>query len=173
MRAEKVGEIEFGRGALLHADRGAVELQRAVDAEFLAHDESLAVVIVDAGEEHAAGLARHRPGRISDQHVDLAGGEDRRPVLGVDRQIFDLFRIAEDRRGEGAAFVDVEPLVDAMIVGQRKARQARIGPADELAARAHRVERAGRGRARAEHQRDGGEALEDGFHLSPWLREKT
>ena len=36
MRAEEVGEVQLRRRALLHADAGAVELQRAVDAELLA-----------------------------------------------------------------------------------------------------------------------------------------
>ena len=140
--AEKVGEVEFGRRSLLDADRGAVELERRIDPELLAHHEALPVVIIDAGEEHAAGLARQRPGGVADEHVDLARGQDRRPVLGVDRQELDLRRIVEDRRGDRAALVDVEALVDALIVGQAEAGEARIGAADQLAARLDLIERA-------------------------------
>src|SRR5579885_2933136 len=39
--AEIVGEIELGRGTLLHADRSAVELQRRIHLQRLAHHKTL------------------------------------------------------------------------------------------------------------------------------------
>ena len=65
-----------------------------------------------------------------------------RPVLGVDRQEFDLVRIVEDRRGDRPAFVDVEALVHPLIVRQAEAGKPRIGAADQLAARLDLIERA-------------------------------
>src|SRR6185437_8479779 len=100
------------------------------------------VVEIDAREDHDAGLARQRPGGVADQDVDLARSQDRRPVLGVDRQIFDLVRIVEDRRGDRFAFVDVEALVYALAVRQAEAGEPRIGAADQLAARLDLIERA-------------------------------
>ncbi len=41
--AEEVGKIELGGGALLHADRGVVQLHRRIHLQRLAHQEALAV----------------------------------------------------------------------------------------------------------------------------------
>ena len=51
--AEVVREVELGRGARLHADRGAVQFLGALDAALGRHDEALAVVEIDAGDVEA------------------------------------------------------------------------------------------------------------------------
>jgi len=142
----------------------SVVLQRRVDAELLAHHEALTVVIIHAGEEHAAGLARQRPGGVADQHVDLARGEDGRPVLRVDRQVFDLVRVVEDRGGDRAAFVDVEAFVAALIVGLAEAGEAGIGAADQLAAGLDLIERPGGRRAGGRERDSGGEKRHEPAH---------
>ena len=107
--SEVVGEVELGGGALLRADRSAVELQRRVHAQLLADHEALAVIVVDAGEGDAErGVAGHRPGRVADQQVDFARLQRSEAVLGGKRDELDLARIVEDRRGDRAAIVDVE-----------------------------------------------------------------
>ena len=50
---EEVGEVELGRRASLDPNRGAVEFLGALDAEILARDEALTVVIGDADELEA------------------------------------------------------------------------------------------------------------------------
>ena len=65
--------------------------------------------------------------------------------LALIGRIFDLVRVVEDRRRERPALVDVEALVDALVVRQREAGEARIGAADQRAARLDLVERAGLG----------------------------
>ncbi len=86
---EVVGEVELGRGAALHADRGAGELQRGVHAgQLLGVDhEALAVIVGDAGEVQAErGVAVQRPGRVARQNVDFARLQSREAILGAERR---------------------------------------------------------------------------------------
>ena len=162
MGAKEIGGVEFGGGALLNADRRAVELERGIDAELLAHYEALPVIEIDAGEEHAGGFARQRPGGVAHQHVDFARRQDGRAVLGVDRQELDLVGIVEDGGRDRPAFVDVEPLPDALIVGQPKAGETYIGAAIERSARLDLIERAGVGdERRGAEKRRGGEERQE------------
>ena len=75
-----------------------------------------------------------------------------------------LVGIVEDRCRDGAAFVDVEPLVDALSSGSAEAGEAGIGAADELAAPLDGVERARRRRPGQQRQRRRRETFDDRFH---------
>ena len=124
--AEVVGEVELGGGAGLHADRGAVQLLGALHAELLRHHEALAVVVVDAGEVEAErGVARQRPGRVARQDVDLARLQRGEALLRGERHVLDLLGVAEDRRGDGAADVDVEAGPLALAVGDARSPPGR------------------------------------------------
>ena len=139
--AEIIGEIELRGGALLHADRGVVELQRRGDLERLAHHEALAVEERDGREiEPERGVARQRPRRIARQHVDFARLQRGEPILGRQRHEFDLAGIVEDRGGDGAAEIDVEAGPVALRIGQAEAGQRAVGAADEFAAILDRAE---------------------------------
>ena len=140
--AEIVGEIELGRGAGLRADRGAVELERRIDLERLAHHEALAVVIIDRREvEPERGVARRGPGRIAGEHVDLARLQRGEAIRRGERNELDLGRIIEDRRRDGAAELDVEAGPVAFVVRIGEAGQALADSAIERAAILHRLER--------------------------------
>ncbi len=115
---EVVGEVELGVGAGLHADRGAVEIVDRLHAERLLHHDALAVIVVDDGEDEAElGVARHRPGGVAREHVDLARLQRGEALLGVERGVLHLGGVAEDRRGDRLAVVDVEAGPVAVGVG--------------------------------------------------------
>ena len=106
---EVVGEVELGRGALLGADRLAVQLLGRGDAELLADHEALAVEVVDGREVEAElRVARHGRGRVAGQHVHLARLERGEAVLGGERNEAHLGRVVEDGGRDGAAEIDVE-----------------------------------------------------------------
>ena len=143
---EVVGEVLLGRGAGLHADRGAVQFQRRIHLQRLLHHEALAVIIGDAGEVGAErGVARQRPGGVARQHVDFAGLQRREAVLGRQRHELDLGRIVEDGRRDRAADIDVEPGPVALVVGRREARQALADAAGQHAPVLDRLEGLRRG----------------------------
>ena len=114
---------------------------------FLAYHEALAVIVVDAGEVEAErGVAADRPGRVARQHVDLARLQRGEAVLGGERRELDLGRVAEDRRRDGAAIVDVEARPFALVVRRGEAGEAGVDAALDEALRLDVVERRGRGR---------------------------
>ena len=78
---------------------------------------------------------------VADQHVDLAGLQHREADLGGGADVFDLLGIAEHGRGDRPAIGDVEPLPFAGGVLERKARNAGIDAADQLAAFLHGLQR--------------------------------
>ena len=128
--AEIVGEVELGGGLGLDADLAAVERQRRFDLARARHHEALAVVVRHAGEVQVVlGLARHRPGRVARQHVDLALAELLEPLLGVERDELHLLRIVEDRSRDGAAEIDVEARPVALVVLGGEARQPGVDAA--------------------------------------------
>src|SRR4051812_38329274 len=119
--AEVVGEVELGGGAGLHADGGAVQLLGALHAELLGYHEALAVVVVDAGEVEAErGVALQGVGGVARQDVDLARLQRGKALLRRCRHVLDLLRIAEQRRRDGAADIDVEagPLALVVLLGE-------------------------------------------------------
>ena len=145
--AEIIGQVKLAGGALLYAHRGVVELQRRAHLQRFTHHEALTVVEVDGGEvEPERGVARQRPGRIARQHVDLAGLQGGEAILRGQRHELDLGRIVEDRRGDGAAKINVETGPIALRIGQAEARQRPVGAADQLTAILDATERLGPGR---------------------------
>ncbi len=143
--AEIVREIELGGGALLHADGGVVELERRIHLQRLAHQEALAVVIVDRREVQAErGVARGGPGGVARQHVDVAGLQRGEAVLRGQRDELHLGRIVEDRGRERAAEIDIEAGPVALRVGQAETAERAVGAAIDHAARLDGVERLGR-----------------------------
>jgi hypothetical protein len=81
--AKKVGEVEFGRCALLHAHGCAIELERGIYLKRLAHHEALAVIIIDADEVEAErGVSRRRPRRVTRKNINLSGLQRCEAILG-------------------------------------------------------------------------------------------
>ena len=135
MGAEEVGEVEFRRRSLLHADRGVAQFERRVHLQRLAHQKALAVVVIDAGKVEAErGVARTRPRRVAHQNVDFAGLQRGEAVFGRQRYEFDLVGIVEDRGGDGTADVDVEAGPFALRVRQTKTGERAVGAAVQDAA---------------------------------------
>ncbi|ENN86993.1 hypothetical protein RHSP_13702 [Rhizobium freirei PRF 81] len=127
---EIVGEVEFGRRAGLHADGCAGKFERRFDVQFLANHEALAVIIGDRTElEAERGVAIDRPSGVTGKHIDFAGLQCSKAVLGAQRGVFHFGRIAEYGGGYGAAKVDVETGPVAGGVRLRKAEKACIDAA--------------------------------------------
>jgi hypothetical protein len=142
VRAEVVGEVELGRGARLHADRGAVQLLRALHVELAMHHEALAIVVIHADEVEAeARVARDGPGGVARQDVDFAGLQRGEALLRGEGRVAHLVRVAEDGGGDRAAQVDIEALPYALRVGLRKACKAGVHAALDEAFRAHGIQR--------------------------------
>ncbi len=75
-------------------------------------------------------VAGHRPGRVADQRVDFARLQRREARLRGERHEAHLGRVVEDRGGDGAAVVDVEPGPVALRVGNAEAGEP--GPTPQL-----------------------------------------
>ena len=107
--AEVVGDVKLGGRAGIGADTCSAEFRGVRDAERLRYHEALAVIVGDAREIQAeVGVARHRPGRVAAQDIDLARLQRGEALLGRERLILDLAGIAENRGGERLAIVDVD-----------------------------------------------------------------
>ena len=133
--AEMVGEVEYRRRPLLHANLAVVEIERGIDVARAWQHEALAVIIGDRREiEVVIGLARHAPGRIAGEDVDLAALQLLEAFAGVERNEFRLLGIVEDGRGHRAAEIDVEAGPVALVVGDREAGQALVDAAQHFAA---------------------------------------
>src|SRR5690606_20310071 len=90
--------------------------------------------------EAEAGIATDGPGGVARQDVDLAGLQRRKALLGSERRIADLGRIAEYRGRDGAAHVDVDATPHAFGVGLREAGKSAVDAALHVALRAHGIE---------------------------------
>ena len=133
--AEIVGEVELGRRAGLYTDRGAVQLLGALHAELLVHHEALAIVVVDAGEVEAeGGVARQGVGRGANQKIHFARLQGGEALLRGGRDELDLVGIAKDRRGDGAADIDIDTGPLALAVGSSKPGDAGADATEELPA---------------------------------------
>jgi hypothetical protein len=133
--AEPARHVEFVGRALGDADRGAAQLGQALHVQLLGHHEALAVIEIDAGILQAEpGIALQRDGRVAHQHVDLAGLQRQEALLGGERHVLGLGRIAQHGGGDGIAQVDVEAGPLALAVGQRETAQADIDATNQLAA---------------------------------------
>ncbi len=106
---EVVGEVQLGRGALVGADRLAVEFLGRGHTKGFADHEALAVEVVDRRElETELGVARHGRGRVAGQHVNLPRLQRREAVLSREGNELYLGRVVEDGRCDGTAEVNVE-----------------------------------------------------------------
>ena len=144
---EIVGEVEFGRCARLGADGSAIELERAVHAERLLHQEALAVIIHDACEfQTERGVAAHRPRRVARQDVDFAGLQRGEALLGRKRREFHLGRVVEDSRGKRPAEIDVEAGPVVLFIRETEADEARIAAALDKSLGLDVIKRSGRSR---------------------------
>src|ERR1700722_2542459 len=141
---EKILDVELGRCAGLYADFAAIELEGAVDALRLWHEETLAVIIVHAGEDEAEfDLASHGPSRIARQDVDLLRFQRVETFVGRKRRETYFRRVAERRGRQSATKIDIEPRPSAAGVGAGKSGHALADAADQRVALAHILQRAG------------------------------
>ena len=144
---EIVVDRKLGAGPRLHAHRGAVQLLHRLHVRRRLHQEAGAVVVVHVGElEAEAAFAAQRPGRLADQHVDLARLQRGEPVDRGRRREAHLVAVPQDRGGHRTAIVGVDALDHALAVRQREPGNARRHAAYELPACLDRVDR---GRTRA------------------------
>ncbi len=137
------------------ADVAAAHAGKLVDLEFLGHHEGLAVEEIDDREARIdAGRALQRHRRVARQHVELAGRQLVEALLGRDRHELNLGRVAQDRRGDGAAQVHVHALPLLHRVQEREAGQVAVDAAEQVAALLDRFERLlGGGRQGAQHDK--------------------
>jgi hypothetical protein len=73
--------------------------------------------------EPESRVARHRPGRVARQHIDFAGLQGGKPVLGRQRHKFYFRRIVEDCCRNSTAVVDIESGPIALRIGHPEAGQ--------------------------------------------------
>ena len=99
-------------------------------------------------------FAPHGPGRIARQNVDLAVLERLKARLRRQRHEPHPIRVAERRRRDRAADIDVEARPGPAFVHVGEARQALVDAAQNRAARLDHVERLGRGAGCGEDKRD-------------------
>ena len=149
--AEIVGEVQLRRRARLHADRGAVEVAHALHVRLLRHHEALAVVEIDAGHVEAERRVAHqRLCGVARQDVDLARLQRHEALLRRHRRVSDLGRVAEHRRGDGLAQIDVDAGPDAARIRGREAGHGAVDAALDEALGLDRVERGAGDRRRRE-----------------------
>jgi hypothetical protein len=123
-------EIQLGGGPGDHADRGLAELGDVLAGELPAAHEALAVIQLDAGEiDRVAGIAGQGPGRLGEQHVELARDQRVDRLGEAQRDELGRVGVAQERRREGAAQIDLEP--DPAAIGSAGRKP---GPLDHAAA---------------------------------------
>src|SRR5262249_36888872 len=79
-------------------------------------------------------LARHAPGRVAREDVDLPALQLLETLVGVERYELRLGRIVEDGGGHRAAEIDVEASPVALVIGDGEAGQALVDAAQHFAA---------------------------------------
>ncbi len=127
--AEVVGEVQFGGGAGLHADRRAVELLCAHDFQLLRHHEALAVVVVHADEIRPRLVSRVTVHVVfAREHVHFARLERGETLLRGERRVADLAGVAKNGGRTRAADVDVDGPSTALRIGLREAGQSDVDP---------------------------------------------
>ena len=115
---EVVRRSLFRGCARLHADRCAIELLHAFNAERSRHHEALTVIVGNSDEDVAgAGIPGHRPGGIAREHVDLARSECGHMLRRGKRDVLHFVRIAKHGRSNRTAGIDVEALPASLTVG--------------------------------------------------------
>src|SRR5262249_11886799 len=97
--------------------------------------------VVDADEVEAErGVAHDGPGGVAREDVHFARLQRGEALLRGERRVAHLVRVAEHRRGHGAAEIDVEAAPDALRIRLREAGKARVHAALQEAAVAHGVQ---------------------------------
>ncbi|MNI51567.1 hypothetical protein D3C73_1062980 [compost metagenome] len=118
---EPVGKIQFGGGAGLHADGGAVEFLGAFHAQLLVDQDALAVIEAGGhGGQPQGRVARLGQRDGAQQHIDFAGLQRGEALLGRQRRAFEFGRITEHGRRHRAADVHVHAFPFALAVGGRE-----------------------------------------------------
>ena len=78
----------------------------------------MAVVKIDADEvKTEAGVAGEGPGGVARQDVDFAGLQGGEALLGGERRVAVFLGVAEERRGDGSAEIDVDAAPLAVAIG--------------------------------------------------------
>ena len=135
---EVVRQVLFSRRAGLHADRRAVHVGRRVDVRARVHREALAGVEGGLGEvDRQVGVARGGDRGRANQHIDLAGGEQReagRSVRGVDVAHRD---VVAHRGRNRLAELDVEADHAAVVLAEAEQRLGLLDAAEQFAALLH------------------------------------
>ena len=130
--------------SLRDADRGAVQTLEVLHASVGFHDKSLAVVEIDRAlpqpERHPAQVGLRG---IAIEHVDLARLQSGEAVLRRERDVAHLAGVTEHAGRQGAAIIDVQPLVIALGVRRGEAGKAGADAAHQRAALLDRIERCG------------------------------
>ena len=142
--AEEIGQVEFGSGPGLYADRRAAKLLGRRDPKLFRDNEALSVIVIDADEgELQIDVAAEGPGGVARQHVNLARAQCGEAGLAGQAGVFDLCRIAQHGGGDGAAQIHIETSPDPLVVGCGKSRQAGVDAALKMAALFDVVQRGG------------------------------
>src|SRR5690606_13943569 len=116
-----VGQVQLGGGPPGDADGGARQVFQLDDAQVRPDHEALAVIEGGRGEVgRPLGVAVQRPGGVADQDVHLAGLDGRLPLGGGERDKLHGVAASQDRRGDGAAEVDVKAAPVAVRVDEAK-----------------------------------------------------
>ena len=113
-----------------------------LNAQVLADHEALAVVEHGLRVVAPLGVARGGPRDGANQHVNFAGLDGRAAFGRRDQANLDLVGVAQYGGGKGAAEVDVEADVVAVVVNVAVAGHVVAAGADDLVASANRVEAA-------------------------------
>jgi hypothetical protein len=130
-------------------------LEGGIYVQGFSDHKALAIIIIHGGEIEPEGrVARHRPGRVAGQHIDFAGLQSGKPVLGRQRYKLYFRRIVEDCRRHSTAVIDIESCPIALRIGHAEACQNAIRAANELTAILNHFERLRARRSRAKHQHD-------------------
>ena len=147
--------------------------ERAARAETLRHQEALAVVVVDHREVQAChGVSGQRVGRVPRQQIDLAGLQGGQPHLRVQRHIADFRVVAENRRRDRPADIDVKSAPMAFAIRSAEAVQVVGDAADQLLSCPDRVQGGSGARLRRDDsdRKRGDNSSNKSLHNIPGLR---
>ena len=143
--AAVIAESDFMGGALRDADGGALQVLQLLHAGVFLHDKALAVIEIDRtlaqAERDAAQIGLRR---VAVEHIDFAGLQRGKAILGGQRDIAHLGGIAEHGGRERATIVDVESLVIALRIRRGKSGKAGADATDQRAALLDGIERSRR-----------------------------
>src|SRR5262249_5409956 len=141
IRAEIVGEIEFGRRSRLHTYFRAVEVERGFLVHGPANEESLAIVIVSSRKvQPKFDLTRHCPRSVAREDINAARSKRVKSTISVERCVIDLARVIKNRGRNGTAQFDIKAAPVAVLVAGREAIKSFADAAIQCAAILYRLE---------------------------------